>query len=161
MRVLIVYGSKTGTTEACAMKVKASIQSEDVTVVNLKKRFNGDLDAYDAVVVGTPLYMGKMSKYVERFYAENGTKILNSNLHLFVCGLARGEEGVSLLKKQVPPKIFEHATQVKQLGGEVHVEKLNPLYKFIMKKVLSESKPELGLMEGEISAFAELIKEKK
>jgi len=158
MRVLILYGSKTGTTESCAMKIKASIQSEDVTVVNLKKRFNGDLSAYDAVVVGTPLYMGKMSKYVERFFSENSTKLLSTKLHLFVCGLARGAEGVELLKKQVPSKIFNHAVQVKQLGGEVHIEKLNPIYKFVMKKVLAESKPDLGLLDDEIVEFGLNIK---
>ena len=157
MQVLILYGSKTGTTETCAMKIKEEMQGHDVTVVNLKKRFKGELSNYDAVIVGTPLYMGKMSHHVERFYHEYGQAILNSKLHLFVCGLARGEEGVELLKKQVPPKIFEHATQARQLGGDVHVDRLNPIYKFIMNKILAESKPELGLLDEEIKTFASNI----
>ena len=157
MRVLILYGSKTGTTESCALKIKEAMPGNDVSVVNLKKRFKGALSDYDSVIVGTPLYMGKMSHHVERFYHEYGQAILNSKLHLFVCGLARGEEGVELLKKQVPPKIFSHATQVKQLGGDVLIDKLNPVYKFIMKKILAESKPELGLLDEEIKAFASNI----
>ncbi|HSN65321.1 MAG TPA: flavodoxin domain-containing protein [Fusibacter sp.] len=161
MRLLIIYGSKTGTTEECASKIKATLETrQDAPMIdmhNLAKRPKINLDDYDTIVIGSPIYMGQIRNSVKTFLGYNIEKLMQKNVHFFVCGLARGDEGVELFKKQVPTTLFRHAKQVKQLGGDVHVDRLGFLYKFIMKKILAESKPELGLLDDAIVDFANQI----
>ena len=161
MRVLILYGSKTGTTEECANKIKAALEirqeKENIDLYNLAKRPKINLDDYETIIIGSPIYMGQIRNSVKTFLGFNIEKLMQKNLHFFVCGLARGDEGVELFKKQIPTSLFRHATQVKQLGGEVHLNRLGLLYKFVMKKIMAESKPELGLLEDAIIDFANHI----
>ena len=161
MRLLILYGSKTGTTEDCANKIKAAIETRHETAIidlyNLGKRPKINLNDYETIVIGSPIYMGQIRNSVKTFLGYNLETLMKKNLHFFVCGLALGDEGVELFKKQVPTTLFRHAKQVKQLGGDVHVERLGLLYKLIMKKILAESKPELGLLEEAITDFANQI----
>jgi menaquinone-dependent protoporphyrinogen IX oxidase len=55
MKKLIVYETKTGTTENCAMKIKADMDFQDVEVINLKAGNKPDLSNYDTIIVGTPI----------------------------------------------------------------------------------------------------------
>ncbi len=161
MQVLILYGSKTGTTEDCANRIKNVLEAREdvpeIVLYNLDKRPKINLDDYETIVIGSPIYMGQIRNSVKMFLGYNIEKLMTKKLHFFVCGLALGDEGVALFKKQVPTTLFRHAKQVKQLGGDVHVDRLGFLYKFIMKKILAESKPELGLLEDAIVEFANQI----
>ncbi|OJV66581.1 MAG: hypothetical protein BGO41_03930 [Clostridiales bacterium 38-18] len=157
MRVLIAYASKTGNTEECANKIKGFMKTETVDLINLKKQSRVDLNQYDKVVIGTPLYMGQPARQFKSFLDKNASELMSKEMYLYVCGLARGQEGIDLLQKQVSPKLFDHASFVGQLGGDVHLQKLNPIYKWMMKKILAESKPNLGLMLEEIEKFASEI----
>ena len=150
MKILIIYGTKTGTTASCAEKIRELLVEHEVTVHNLEKNPKIHLADYDSVIIGTPLYMGQIRHKVNQFLIHNKKKLLEMKVHYFVTGLARGDEGVALFKKQIPSELFGQAVQIKQVGGDVHVEKLNFLYRWIMKKVMSESKPELGILEDEI-----------
>lgn len=157
MRVLIAYASKTGNTEECAYKIKGFMKTESVDLINLKHQSQVDLKLYDKIVIGTPLYMGQPAKQFKQFVEKNMNELMNKEMYLYVCGLARGQEGIDLLQKQVSPKLFGHAKFVGQLGGDVYLQKLNPVYKWMMKKILSESKPQLGLSIEEIEKFASEI----
>ncbi len=162
MQVLILYGSKTGTTEDCANRIMAALEAseniQNIAILNLDKRPKINLDDYDTIVIGSPIYMGQIRNSVKLFLGYNIEKLMTKKLHFFVCGLARGAEGVALFEKQVPTTLFRHAIQIEQLGGDVHIDRLGFFHKFIMKKVLAKSKPELGLLEDAIVDFANQIK---
>ena len=160
MKILIAYGTKTGTTQVCAEKIKEYLPGQEVELLNLEKHHRVHLGDYDAIVVGSPLYMGQIRNKVSQMMIHNKKQLLDMKVHLFVCGLARGEEGVALLRKQVPGELFGHAVQIAQLGGEVHIERLNFIYRWMMKKVMAESKPEMGFLDEEIQKFAKNILEK-
>ena len=151
MKTLIVYGTKSGTTEKCAQKIKAAMASEAIEVIDIRKFKNKDLAAYDSVVVGTSVYMGLINGRLKRFLTQNSSALMGKKLHLFVCCMAQGEEGVAQLKKHVPADLFTHATQVMQLGCEANYDRLNPFYRSIMKKIVTEQKPQLGLQIGRAS----------
>ena len=52
MKTLIVYASKTGTTEKCAGKIGQNLK--DATIINLSARQNEDINKYDKIIIGTP-----------------------------------------------------------------------------------------------------------
>ena len=157
MRTLILYGSKTGTTELCANKIKEMLPDHDVDVSDVKKSKNINISQYEAVVIGTPLYMGQITGPVKKYLDNHKSELMNKKLHFFICGLAVGQEGVDLFQKQIEAPLFAHANQIKQLGGDIHIDRLNPLYKWMMKKILAKDKPQLGLLDDEIKAFAKGI----
>lgn len=157
MKTLILYGSKTGTTELCANKIKEHLTEMEVDLSNIKKSKNIDLSQYDSIVIGTPLYMGQALNSVKNYLDKHDRELMEKKLHFFICGLAVGQEGVDLFQKQIEPKLFTHATQIRQLGGEIHLERLNPLYRWMMKKILSKEQPSLGLLDDEIITFVKGI----
>jgi len=157
MKILIVYGSKTGTTEKCAKKIKEAILSEDVDVIDVSKANLLELPQYDAVIIGTPLYMGHIHRRIKRFLEKNSGLLMSKELHFFICGLALGDEGIALFKKQIANDLFNHAKQVKQLGGEAHLERLNLFYRFIMKKIIKDQDLSLSLLYDEIIAFSRKV----
>lgn len=157
MKALIIYGTKTGTTEKCAGKIREALGSDKSDLLNVRRVRKADLSSYDTVIVGTPIYMGQINSRIKGFLERESAVLMGKKLHFFICGLARGQEGVDLFKKQVAGDLFSHASQTEQFGCEVNFDRMNPFYRMIMKKIVAEQKPEIGLCEDKIIAFSEKI----
>jgi len=159
MKILIVYGTKTGTTETCAGRIREALAPEVADMVDIRRFRRTELAPYDSVIVGTSVYMGKINSKIKQFFSRHAAELRQKKLHLFVCGLAQGEEGAAQLKKQISEELVQHAAQVKHLGCEVNYERLNPLYRAIMKKIVATEKPQIGLHDDEIKTFAAKVLE--
>lgn len=73
VRVLIVYHSITGNTEALAEAVAEGARSVDGTAVVVKpvgEADNADLEASDAMIIGSPTYWGTIATPVKEFIDE-------------------------------------------------------------------------------------------
>lgn len=160
MQTIVLFASKAGATEKCARRIFASFTNNEAEIIDLgrSKLKNIDLNRYDRFVIGTPIYMGRIHKRVKKFLTENAQLLQSRELHFFICGLALGDQGIELFQKQVSAKLFAHATQIRQLGNEINPEKLNPLYRTIIKKIIEQEKPHVGLLDAEIAAFVAGIK---
>ena len=68
-KVLIIYHSKTGNTEAMAKAVEAGAKKEGVTVVRkaLEAASVDDLEEADGIIIGTPTYFSACSAEIKRF----------------------------------------------------------------------------------------------
>ena len=64
MKTLIIYASKTGTTEKCAKEINR--QLKDSKIVNILNQ-NEDINKYDLIVIGTPIRMGMIDKKIKKF----------------------------------------------------------------------------------------------
>jgi len=70
VRVLIVYHSETGNTGAlaeAAAEGARSVAGAEVTVKTVDEATNADLEACDALLIGSPTYWGSMSTPVKQF----------------------------------------------------------------------------------------------
>jgi len=70
IRVLIVYHSETGNTGTLAEAVAEgawSVDGAEVTVKTVAEASNEDLEACDALLIGSPTYWGSMSTPVKQF----------------------------------------------------------------------------------------------
>ncbi len=73
VRVLVVYHSLTGNTEALAEAVAEGARSVPGTVVVVKpvgEADNADLEASDAMIIGSPTYWGTIATPVKQFIDE-------------------------------------------------------------------------------------------
>ncbi len=72
-KVLIIYHSKTGNTEAMSKAVETGVKREGVEVVrkNVKEASVDDLLEYDGIIIGTPTYFAAASAEVKKFIDES------------------------------------------------------------------------------------------
>lgn len=72
-KILIVYHSKTGTTEEMAEHVKKGIENEGVKVTTKKvqKANIEDLKNFDGLILGSPTYYGTPAGEIEKFIDES------------------------------------------------------------------------------------------
>ncbi len=141
MRTLIVYGTKYGCTRKCAELLKGCLTGE-VCLQNAKSA-RGSLKEYDAVIIGGSVYMGKIRREISRFCEQNSKELLKKRLGLFACCYTpKGTEG--FLETLFPQDLLHHAAYATVVGGEMHDEKMN----FVYRKLFQSLKKIDGFQEG-------------
>lgn len=61
MNTLIIYASKTGTTEKCANQINRQLKNSKM--VNILEQ-NEDINRYNLIIIGTPIRMGMIDKKI-------------------------------------------------------------------------------------------------
>ena len=67
MKTLIVYVTKSGTTEECAQRLRELLGRADTDLLDLKVQRLPDFAAYDCIVLGSYIHYGKIGKRLKRF----------------------------------------------------------------------------------------------
>ena len=137
MKTAIIYTSKHGTTErvACAMADKLR-ETDEVTLFSLKKDPNPIISAFDRVVLGAPVYAGKVSAKMKTFCKANEAVLLQKRTGLFVCGMYPSKEKQEEeLKNAYPQELFTLAKATAFLGGAFLFEQMNFFERAIIKKI--------------------------
>lgn len=156
MRTLLVYSSKYGCTEKCA-EILAKKLSGETRLINLKKDKNPDLSGYDSVVVGGPIYIGKINKEVKSFCAKNLDLLKGRRLGLFICCMAEGEQAKGELDGAFRKELLETAIAKDYFGGEFMVTKMNPMDRLIVKKIAKTENNVSNILTDRIERFARLM----
>ena len=156
MNTLIVYATKHGTSEKCAKRLKEELNGE-VDLVNLEKMSKIDLDLYDRVVIGGSVYAGRIRKPVSQFCLQNLEELSKKRIGLFLCGIADGEDADKELNSIYPPELLKAAVAKEFFGGEVNIDQMNFLEKFIMKKVANVTTNLSKIREDKIMDFAKVM----
>lgn len=158
MSTLIAYASKYGFTEKCAKALSSKLDGR-VDVVNLDiKRPN--LEAYDTVIIGGSVYIGKIRKPVRRFCAQNLDRLSKKRLGLFICGLAEGADADRQLQTVFPKELLAAAAAKESFGGECNFEKMNFFEKAVMEKFTGSADNISGISEEHITLFAKQLSNK-
>ena len=141
MKTLIIYASKTGTTESCAKKL--ALQLRNAELFDLQ---SGDPDISEAA-----------KKYIKK----NLELLKSKKLAFYVCS-ADTERSGEYFKANIPAELLTKAICSDSFGGEMDISKQKGLSKLIVKKALEESlkkgvQPPCILPER-INCFAEKLK---
>ncbi len=88
MKVLILFSTKYGSTAEVAESVATTIRSNgnDVDVYNLKKPFDGTLEGYDLIILGSGIIAGRWIRGARKFLASHHKTLDSKRLALFICG---------------------------------------------------------------------------
>jgi menaquinone-dependent protoporphyrinogen oxidase len=98
MNGLVVYGTRYGTAKEIAEEIAKTLKNEnvDVTLFNAKQIRDHGIAAYDLVVVGSGIKMGKWTKESKNFLKNNQNILSNKKVALFVsCGAANSEKSMA------------------------------------------------------------------
>ena len=83
MKTLIVYSSKYGGTEKIAKILRAEITTA-VDTIDLSSSIDIDLDNYENIYIGTPIYAGRARKNIRKFCKNNLSKLQVKNTGIFI-----------------------------------------------------------------------------
>ncbi len=108
-----------------------------------------NLQAYDLIVIGTPVYMGKPMKEIARFCAEQENVLACKKLAFFTLGVGTAQEGRDSLWKCLPGRLLATQPAHYHMGGEVREERLNPLERLAMREYNKKAtvEPSIDLKE--------------
>jgi menaquinone-dependent protoporphyrinogen oxidase len=87
-RILVAYASKTGSTAEIAQAVGKELQSAGYGIDVAEMKTVSSLAGYNAVIIGGPLYMGKVVGDVGKFVGRNRDALAKLPVAAFTVGIA-------------------------------------------------------------------------
>lgn len=151
MKTLIIYASKTGTTQKCAKRIKE--QLKDATVVNIDNQ-KEDISQYDLIVIGSPIRIGMMDNRIKKFLKNNKEILKGKKTAYFIC-CGFHENWKKYYEENIPKDLLESAITYVSFGGELDLQKQKGFDKWIVKMVsknIEESK-KIEILEENIEKF--------
>lgn len=145
MKTLIVYGSKYGFNEDCAVKLKKNLKGE-VTCINLKKDEAVEVQKFDRVLIGGSIYAGGIQKEVKKFCEKNLDILLKKEVGIFISGLNVAKYKHHIIAN-LGEKLVKHAKSTVCVGGEFRSYRMNCIEKFIVYRI-RKSKEAYTVQEG-------------
>ena len=138
MKILIAYSSKSGTVKECAESLAEKLAPNEITLADLDSECP-DVAAFDIAVVGGYVRMGKLSKKMTRFIADNES-ILRETMHAFFlcCGLPESTE--YYFEKAVSRDLLNSSISTVCFGGDLRVNKQKGFDKLVAKMIIREIK---------------------
>lgn len=168
MNVLLVYGSKYGSTKKCSELLKDQLNG-NVELVDIKSGETLDLKRYEMVIIGSAVYMGKIQKEVSEFCKNYIEELKNKKIAVFLCCMNEKD-----IEKQInenfPKVLLDNSIVTGYFGGEFNFTKMNFIEKNIIKMVAKtlnndeekfqslDMKKDVSMIEiDKINKFAEVI----
>jgi menaquinone-dependent protoporphyrinogen oxidase len=100
-RVLVAYGTRYGSTREVAETVAATLGEQGIDTDVKQAREVRSLDVYDAVVLGTPLYLGALHKDVRALLEKNQLALEHTPFALFALGPIKADDGLDGSRAQL------------------------------------------------------------
>jgi len=132
---LILFSSKKGATKKVADLINDRL--ENSRTVNINKE-TPNLNDYENIYIGTPIYIGMINKKIKKFISENKELLIRKNIKVFLVGMNETEID-NVITNNFPDGISSKANIV-HVGGAYYFEKLNFLQKIVVKKITGITK---------------------
>ncbi len=150
MKTLIVYGSKYGCTEECACLLRDELGETDLADVG--RPHSVSLDAYDTVLIGSPVYIGKLDKNVIQFCNARLATLTEKRIGLFICA-GEPDKAIEQLEAGFPKELVEVARAKGYFGYRIQLKKLSLLDQILLTGV-GKRRNEEDIRRGAIDDFA-------
>ena len=140
-RVLVAYASKHGATAEIAEKIEQTLRQAGLQADGLPVNRVSDLKPYQAVVMGSAVYMGQWRKEVVNFLKTNEKLLTERPVWLFASGPMGKGDPVQLTKgwrfpKSIRPIIDRIRTRdIALFHGMLDMKKMNFFEKWVIKNV--------------------------
>ena len=142
-RVLVAYATKYGATAGIAKKIGQVLQEAGLAVDVKRADQAGDPAGYQAVVLGSAVYIGKWRKEAAEYLRENEKVLAQRPVWIFNSGpLGEGNAAEQAGDMGFPKGLRPIADRINVRDvavffGAVDLEKLNPLERWMFKNVKS------------------------
>lgn len=134
MKTLVAFASRQGCSEKSARLIQRVLGS-DCDIVDLDIESDVDLAPYETVIVGGPIYYGRLRASVRFFCERYLSELLKRRIGLYICCMQRGEVALQELRDAYPPELLARASATGIFGGEIHMERISFIERFIVRSV--------------------------
>ncbi len=155
--VLIVYASRYGATATAAGRLANLLEENQDTRVLLSEMAHVEptqLEAVDLIVIGGPIYAGRIVADVPRFCDSQRETLLRSRVGLFITCLYEGDQARTQLGAAYPQWLQQHACAQADLGGAVRLRRLRFVDRFLMHSVARVRQDVDRIRMDAVSGFA-------
>ncbi len=169
-RILLVYASKTGTTQDTATEItkylsipcdlyncRAELLDGEKAVQVSVKPDGLNWDTYGMVIIGTAMYMGSPMKEIKLFCKKFLEKLIQKSLVLYSCGIGSETEDKKYIWNNLPKEITHKVMLYRHLGGEIREDRMNAFARFAMREYVKQHGPATGIDHGRIKEFSNEI----
>jgi menaquinone-dependent protoporphyrinogen oxidase len=140
-KVLVAYGTKYGATAEIAEKIGKVLRDAGLAADVLRADRAGDLSAYDAVVVGSAVYIGRWRKEVVNFVKDNEQALAAKPVWIFSSGPTGEGDPVEMVQGWRLPGSVEpivdriQPRDIAVFHGAADEAKMGRLDKWLLKNV--------------------------
>ncbi|MBS1532933.1 MAG: hypothetical protein JSU01_21720 [Bacteroidetes bacterium] len=121
MKGIVIYKGKYGAT---AQYAKWLAEALYLPAFDLEKQLLDNLDGYDGIMIGSPVYMGKL--LIKDWLSKNADVLHHKKVFLFVvCGSAGNKHKQDDIIRQNIPAGLENHCEIYFLPGRVDMSKLS------------------------------------
>ncbi|MBW7882384.1 MAG: flavodoxin domain-containing protein [Caldilineaceae bacterium] len=160
-KVLVVYGSKHGATAEIAERIGAVLRLEGLDADVTEVAGARNVEAYDAVVLGSAVYAGMWRRDAVRFLEANEQTLATRPVWFFSSGPTGDGDPVELVngwqfpvgQLAIADRIGPRATAL--FHGKIDLQKLNLIEKFMIKAAKAQAGDYRAW--GEVTAWAQSI----
>ena len=141
IKVLVAYATKYNATKEISEKIGAALKEAGLQADVTPVKQVSDLAAYDAVILGSAVYVGQWRKEAAAFLKDNESVLAEKAVWLFSTGPTGEGDPVELLNGFRIPESLEPVAErikVREIGvfhGAVYQEKLKMHEKMMLKMV--------------------------
>ena len=143
--LIIGYAGKYGTTAELAARLEQEVRTLaeqnvdrprtlETRCVPARELIAEQLGNTRMVVLGGPIYAGKLPRALTRFCERNRKALLARDVGLFISSLYQDERAREQLLNAYPQWLFAHAATAANLGGKIELAKLKRFDRLLMTR---------------------------
>ena len=142
--ILVAYASKYGATKEIAEKIGEVLTRNGEKVEVFPAEMVKDLTRFEAVILGSAIYVGKWPKESAQFLRVNEKSLADRQCWVFSSGPSGEGDPVALVEGKLVPSDLQatidriHPHDVTVFNGNVNPEKLNAIEKWAIKSVVKK-----------------------
>lgn len=160
MKTAILYRSHHGTTARVVRILAEKLRGHQVTLIDLHDNPDPQIDGFDTIIIGGSIHIGMIQKSVRQFCEKNLDVLLQKETGLFICCMLKEKEQEQY-ERAFPEALRAHSKVHGFFGGELLLERMNCLEKFIVKKVAKTKESTSRIDLGAIGHFARKLLNKE
>lgn len=140
MKAAVVYASRTGTAARCAKRLAERLEADLLEITRASRGKNAcdfpDVTAYDAVILGGGIRMGRLPRELRRWASRWESALLQKQVGLFLCCCFENQTA-DYFRGNFSAPLREHACCSDCLGGELDPASLRGTDRLVAGLVLN------------------------
>lgn len=155
MKTVILYATKYGSVRKAAELLREKLNGQTI-LADVAKEPVPSLDEYDTVILGGSVYMGRIQKKLSAYIQNNLDILLKKRIGVFLCaGATESKQQEKELKAVFPSGLYDHALARGVLGYSYDFDKMRFFDRFIVSKILGNTKSVSEFHDEKITQFAQ------
>ncbi len=155
MKTLIIFASKYGGTRVVAGKIAREMDHPQLC--ELGKDQLPDVNQFDCIIIGSPLYAGSIHKNLAAFIKTHMDTLLHKKLGIFIAGLENSERDTPFTEN-FPEPLLKHAAAKEMTGGISDPKTLGFFTRILMRMITKTPDYHSTVSEEKIKKFTGVLK---